>query len=71
MRNKRKHLTLNAKLTIVFWVLFAVTFGGSIIGSAVEVNTQNDSALYGRSYSYSENNIFVKMLTALDNCKGE
>jgi hypothetical protein len=65
MRNNKK-LSAYAKMVIVFWVLFIVMFGGFFISCLIEVNMQNDSALYGRSYSYSENNIFIKMLTALD-----
>lgn len=70
MRNKRK-LSTYTKMVIVFWVLFIIMFGGFFISCLIEVNMQNNSALYGRSYSYSDGNIFVIISQTLDNCKGE
>lgn len=70
MRNK-KRLSTYAKMVMLFWFLFGLMFGSFFVDCLIEVNVQNDSALYGRSYSYSENNVFVIIANALkEECAG-
>ena len=64
MRNKRK-LSTYTKMVIVFWVLFIIMFGSFFVDCLIEVNIQNDAALYGRHYSYSDGNVFVIIANAL------
>ena len=70
MRNKKK-LSTYAQLLIIFWTLFTIMFGSFFISCLIEVNVQNDAALYGRHYDYNSNNIFVIISQTLDNCKGD